>query len=318
MKKRYIEVSIVSLVCLVLVFLIFNWTIRAVIHNRSEVIVPKIEGKSLQDAMDTISVLGLGVIKEGEEFSAKLPPGTVLRQTPNAGMTVRQGKIIRIMLSRGSDLVFVPDVVGQTTKVAELIIRKNQLVYNVSDQVYSLRYEKNKIISQKPDANSVADKNVPVDVLVSLGEPPEGMILMPDFVGKDINEFKGWSEKNKITYQIKEEEYESAAVNVIVGQEPPSDTVVTYTTIVLVTVSKGSKAALNTASQPAGEVFHYEVPQGAKEQKVQVMLIDSTGEHQIFSSIQLPGSKIDIPIMKKGRAKLRMFINNILVEEKEL
>ena len=214
--------------------------------------------------------------------------------------------------------MFVPDVVGQTTKVAELLIRKTQLVYVVKNEVYSLKYEKSKIISQSPEANSVTGKSVPVEVLVSLGEPPEGMILMPEFTGKELNEFKKWADKNKVAYQVREQEYEAAKPGIVISQEPPADTVLTYNTQVVAVAAIGSGAQPQAQTQPAGEVYHYEVPQGAKDQKIQVNLIDSSGEHQIFSNTQPPGSKLDIPIIRKGKAKLRIFIDNILVEEKEL
>ncbi|OGS22489.1 MAG: hypothetical protein A2252_01480 [Elusimicrobia bacterium RIFOXYA2_FULL_39_19] len=318
MKKKYIEIALVTVISIFVVIFVINWSIKALIHNRTDVIVPKIEGRSLQEAIDIVSLLGLGVIKDGEEYNAKLPPGTVIRQLPYPGMTVREGKIIRITLSKGSDLVFVPEIIGQTTKIAELLVRKNMMTLEVKNEQYSLRFEKNKIISQNPSPDSVVDKNGVISVTVSLGVPPEGMLLMPEFVGQDINEFKKWSEKNKITFQVREEEFESSPYNIVVSQEPQADTVLTYETQVVVVVSKGSTSILSTQPQQTGDVFHYDVPQGAKEQKIQVMLIDSTGEHQIYSSVQQPGSKIDIPVMKKGKSKLRVFINNILVEEKEL
>ena len=86
---------------LAMVFVFWNGVL---IHNRKEVIVPDISGKSTSHALQALSELNLAVKIGGTEFNESVPIGTVLRQIPAAGSTVREGKI-EVLRSTGA-----PDV----------------------------------------------------------------------------------------------------------------------------------------------------------------------------------------------------------------
>ncbi|PIV53181.1 MAG: hypothetical protein COS17_05325 [Elusimicrobia bacterium CG02_land_8_20_14_3_00_37_13] len=314
--KRIHHLLLLSIVIVVFIWLMFNWTISVLVHQRKEVIVPAIEGKSLFDAVDMISKFNLGLKKEGEEFHPDLPQGTITKQNPPSGMVVREGKIIKVIISQGSELIFVPSIIGETARNAELKIRKYYLKAGTMTEVYSLKYEKGKVVSQTPEPDSIVKKNTPIDLIISSGEPRDGVILMPDFVGESIQKAKKWAEENNLNYEIAEE-FLPGSSGKIINQEPALDRILMSSDVVKLVVAIGSEYKIE--GQPVeGEKFYYEVPQGAKGQKIRLMLIDDTGEREIFSNVQSPGSKIDIPLIKKGKAKIRVFINNILVEEREL
>jgi len=316
--KKYIEIFIVGILVLVAFYFIVNWTFEGIIHSKKEIMVPKIEGKSLQDAVEILSLVGLGIMKESEEFNSQLPPQTVIRQIPPAGMSVREGKIIKVVLSKGSELVFVPDLKGKTLKVAELEIRKRQLQTGKIEQVYSTRFDKDIVVKQNPEPENIVEKNTSVDLTISLGNPPEGILIMPDFIGKKLSEVKEWAQENKLNIQIVESKQESSSEEIVLAQEPEPDTVLTFDTNIIITVPRSSYLPSELPEKKPVTIFHYEVPQGSKETKIRIVLIDSRGEQEIFSGIKMPGSKIDIPYTKEGKAKVRIFSNDILTEEREL
>jgi beta-lactam-binding protein with PASTA domain len=53
------------------------------------------------------------------------------------------------------------------------------------------------IIDQGPSSNESRAEDVPIQLLLNLGAPEEGY-LMPDFVGRDVNEAIQLFEKNRI------------------------------------------------------------------------------------------------------------------------
>src|SRR3954467_15051287 len=77
---------VILTVCLV--YFSFHWAIGAVIHSRPVVMVPDINGKSVSDALNQLSQMHLGLTKEGEQFDKRFPAGTIIRQSPTAGMVV--------------------------------------------------------------------------------------------------------------------------------------------------------------------------------------------------------------------------------------
>src|SRR5262245_32133622 len=73
------------LVCAVVAFSI-NRIMIALLHSRPEVVVPKLEGKSLSDALAIVSPLDLSLQQDGTDFDDSLPAGTIMRQQPPSGM----------------------------------------------------------------------------------------------------------------------------------------------------------------------------------------------------------------------------------------
>jgi len=319
MSKKTKLITIFIITGIFVLLILFNWILSAVIHNRKEVPVPSITGKSVVDALDIVSKYNLNLKKVASEFHPDLPRGTITRQEPLPGMTVREGKTIKVTISQGSELIFVPDITGQAVRSAELLLRNNMLEVGNKTEVYSLKYEKDTVISQEPEIDTIVNKNSLVHITVSLGTPPENILLMPDFINKNISELKDWCTKNFINYEI-EEQVLAAAPGTVLLQAPGPDSIITTQTIIKATiasVNKSGTAAGKEQKQPQGEMIYYEVPAGGNDQKVRIVLLDNDGEKEIYSSVQAPGTKINIPVAKKKNMRVRIFINNILVEEKE-
>jgi serine/threonine-protein kinase len=74
--------------------------------------VPNLKGKSLADATAALSGIGLVVAQGPDQFSTTVPPGEVMSQDPAAGKPVPRGGTVTLVLSKGPDLVTVPDLTG--------------------------------------------------------------------------------------------------------------------------------------------------------------------------------------------------------------
>ena len=51
---------------------------------------------------------------------------------------------------------------------------------------------------------------------------------------------------------------------------------------------------------------------------MRIVLEDETGETEILNEAKQPGSKVDLEIPYSGKATLRIFIDGILVREREI
>src|SRR3990167_3337634 len=123
-KAEWIGLGVLSLLIL---FFTLNWAVKTAVHAQKDVVVPDLTGQSLYEALDVLSRLNLGLKQEGAEFNDQVPVGTVLRQLPPAGMSVRESKVIRVTLSQGGESIFVPDLEGQSLRSAEIALRMNSL-----------------------------------------------------------------------------------------------------------------------------------------------------------------------------------------------
>jgi len=117
----FLKIAGVTIFLFILTYYFFYIAMESVIHHRKEVIVPDVKGKSALSALRLISENNLALKVSGFEFDDSVPVGTVLRQTPQAGMTVREHKIIRVVFSQGGASVFVPNLIGLPMRNAELL-----------------------------------------------------------------------------------------------------------------------------------------------------------------------------------------------------
>jgi serine/threonine-protein kinase len=214
----------------------------SLVHSRKEVTTPNVVGKSLYDALEELSKDDLGLKKDGEESSQNLPTGTILRQNPYAGMKVREGKIIKVILSQGGETTYVPDLTGKTIRSADIALKYASLVMGEIYRKFSAVVEKDIIISQDIIAGSRVCKNSVVNIVVSDGFSQEGVVFMPNFIKKNIDEVKIWAARYGIAVNIDTEDVSNIKTNTIIRQNPECGADITNAKSINITV------AVNTVS----------------------------------------------------------------------
>ena len=297
-------------------FYMFRWGLEGAVHNRNVQIVPDLKGKSLAAVLDLLSPLNLAVRKDGAEFNGSVPIGTVLRQIPPAGTKVREGKIVRVTISQGGEAVFVPMLVGFPLRNAEMLLRESQLVLGQVSESYSLRMEKGMVLSQDPTAESSVGRDSSINVVISGGPPPSGVVLMPDFQRKDVADATAWAQQSGVRLDVIKDMGSLFPHGIVLAQNPPADSVIGAGAKVQLTISGKAESS---AGQTAERIFHYAVPQGSSDSKVRIVLEDQSGERELFNGLRAPGSKVDvgIPAAESRQSRIKVYLNGILVEEQE-
>ena len=109
-RSVWIVVLLMLFFLVALIFVSADWVMGALVHTRQEVTVPDITNKPITTALNSLASVNLALKQAGVEYAEGVPPGSVLRQIPSAGTTVREGRIIRVWISQGDEMVFVPSV----------------------------------------------------------------------------------------------------------------------------------------------------------------------------------------------------------------
>ena len=76
--------------------------------------VPDLRNKTLADATVELDTLVLVIAQGADEFSNEVPAGQIIRQEPAPGSTVERGATITVVVSKGQDLVALPNLSGMT------------------------------------------------------------------------------------------------------------------------------------------------------------------------------------------------------------
>ncbi len=312
-RMKWLIIGMIFLFFAGLIVVSADWVLGALIHTRKEVTVPDLTKKPVSQALDLLAKQNLAAKQAGVEFAQDVAPGSVLRQIPSAGSTVREGRVIRLWLSQGDEMVFVPNTVGTTLREAQLAIRKAGLNVTKVENAYSLTYAKGQIISQLPEADSMVQKGTSVTLISSNGMPPASVILVPNFKGKKLAQATLWGSTQDVNLIIKEDSESVFPNGIIAEQYPQADSQIPPGSNVQVTVSRRA-----TADDEKSYHLHYELPQGKKDSLVRVNVVDVTGETDLINEMRQPGSKIDLEIPFTGAATVRVFVDGILVREREV
>ncbi|MFI5347381.1 MAG: PASTA domain-containing protein [Elusimicrobiota bacterium] len=308
------EMAAVGAVLLAFSYWAINWGMEGLVHNRKTVSVPDLKGRSLAAALDMLAPLNIGLRKTGVEFDATVPISSILRQDPAAGTVVREGKTVRVIVSQGGQTVQAPSVIGLPQRNAEMLLRQSQLALGEVSEAYSLKAEKGQVLSQDPKGETSVERDTLVNLVVSGGSPPAGVSLMPDFQRKTLDEVQSWAAGAGMKVDVKSDPSSLFPSGTVLTQTPSPDAALSPDGSISVTVS-GHKGAAPTA---ATKTFRYELAQGGSDSQVRIVMVDKYGERELFNGLRKPGSKIEVPVQTAGGARVKIYLNGILVEERDL
>ncbi len=174
-------------------FLTFN-----ILSFSRTVEVPGIVNQSVIDADRILAGSGLSLKIEGEDFDAITPAGKIIRQDVPPGKKVKERRAIRVVISKGPKVSYIPLMVNEKLEDAEAQLLQKGLRIGKIITVHSDTAERGIVIAQDPEPD---DKLTgPITVLVSDG-PHARAFYCPDFLGRQIVDVQEIAGKMAITVQ---------------------------------------------------------------------------------------------------------------------
>lgn len=289
-----------------------QWALNAALHTRAEVVIPDLSGKNLEQALDTLSPLGLSLAKDGVEFDENFPSGAILRQAPPVGLTVREGKVVRVTISSGGKVAFVPELTGKTLSEAQNLLRTAGMAPGAVSGAYSQVRPEGEVLEQSPSPGTVGGRGQMVDLKVSKGPPPEGTLLMPDFMNGPLSAASAWADEKGLELAISEEAHDDLPPGTVVRQSPAPDSALDSGQKISVKASVPSKKGGGSGAR----WVRYQVPEGEDRVKVRVVLRDEGGEKVLFDEVRQPGAVVELAVAPKGPGRVRIYAGGVLVEER--
>jgi eukaryotic-like serine/threonine-protein kinase len=181
---RFFRALLLALVMLTVALLSALTAMRLAIHGRV-VEIPKLVGMTPLEAERAANAAGMQVTIERQFYSPDIAEGRIMTQVPPAGTKVRRGWMIRVAQSLGPQRVAIPDVTGESDRVAELNIRRRSLDLASIAQVNLPDTTAGQVVSQSPPANASGVAVPKISLLLSVGPEP-GTFVMPDLTGQPL------------------------------------------------------------------------------------------------------------------------------------
>ncbi len=162
-------------------------TMQLVIHG-AEVTVPDMRGQSIAEADSQAANLGLRLQVANHFYSAAIPAGDVMDQTPGPGTRVRTGWPLRVTESLGAQKVTVPALTGMEDRLAILQVHRAGLDLGSIAYLPWPQSVPGIVLAQMPEAQArdVASPNVQLLVSAPADEEStsQNALVMPNLVGK--------------------------------------------------------------------------------------------------------------------------------------
>lgn len=184
---------------------------------------PDLQGLVEVDARSLLADQGLRVSwsEDEDRYSEEIPAGHVVLHRPPAGTLVKRGSEVTIILSRGPQMLEVPDVQGSTLQAAQVTLTAAGLtvgrVFTVFTDVVA-----DGVIATRPAAGERLERAAAVDLF--LGRSSSGTaFVMPDLVKRSYDEVRVFFENRGFRLgRVSYETYPGIAPGTVLRQFPPA------------------------------------------------------------------------------------------------
>ncbi len=211
--------------------------IPSYVHDRETVPLPDVQKMKLDDAIANLELLDLRYIVNAEQYDSELGEGYVIKQMPKPNSEVKVGRTIFLTVSKGTETVEVPYLIGRSVRKAREILMQKGLILGDAKYVYNDEVLRDTILSQSIPYRHKAPYESIINVEVSKG--PELEFAMPYLLDLSFREaIKVILEHGLIVGDTAFVKNETYSPGTIISQSPQAMEMITKNTVVnLVVVS---------------------------------------------------------------------------------
>lgn len=270
-----------------------------------EVAVPNIVGMDYAKADAELKKAGLVLAVDGEEYRNNVDKDCIISQDPVKGRKVKEGREIKVVISLGSEMIEVPNLVN--IEFTDAMIRLGNAGLNSGKRTdkNNDQYPEGFVISQSPAHGERVKAGSTVDLVVSKGEEIKN-IAMPELKGQTLQKASEILKENKLVlgstrYQDSDKYYKDQ----IADQSTAADVMVEEGSIIDVVVSKGPGPKSKTYE------LSYKLPHDPEFPKVIIKVNDANGLHEAYNELHKAGDTVYVAISYYGSGTAEVFVDGV-------
>ncbi|HBE80546.1 MAG TPA: hypothetical protein DDW65_22585 [Firmicutes bacterium] len=177
---------IIGLGTVVLFSTLFLYFFNIFIPPRAVVPVPNLVGQDINKARQELSQVKLKMKVMNRLFSSSYPQDTIISQKPVPGTEKRIDSQVEVILSKGTQLVRVPDLVGKTQVEAQLALEDVGLKIGDILTASVQGSPEGTVIRQLPAQNTTIEWGASVSVTIN--SISGNQVQVPNFIGRPLSE----------------------------------------------------------------------------------------------------------------------------------
>ncbi|MFE2019554.1 Stk1 family PASTA domain-containing Ser/Thr kinase [Streptomyces sp. NPDC059499] len=200
--------------------------------------VPSLLGQTQTAAEKRLADAGLDVGGVKRSYSDTVDRGRVISTDPGSGERIRGNDAVKLVISRGPEIVQVPDVEGIALADARRELKKVGLVPGMVTREFSEEIARGEVIRTDPAIGTDRHPDSAVALVISKGSPVD----VPDVTGLDIEAARAALEEAGLRTEVLPDRVNSPeAEGTVARQSPGDDAEAAEGDTVELTVSKGPR-----------------------------------------------------------------------------
>ena len=204
-----------------------------------EIEVPNVIEMEYNKAEELLLEKGIQMVIDAEIYDVDNEKGIILDQNPKEGMHIKSGSV-RVVLSKGAEMVFIPNLSGSTTNETRVTLEELGLKLGEVERVYSDK-EIGEVVNQAPESGVEVVKGTKIDILISKGKEKK-YYKMPNIIGLSRSRAEAdIISAGFIVGEISEDYSQNIAIGLVSEQGFRAQTEVTEGSEVDFVISKGPK-----------------------------------------------------------------------------
>lgn len=290
-------------------------------YSSGDIAVPDVKGKTLVEAEAILKDNNLDFTLK-EEFDAKVPTGTVIKQSPGAGSHVKAGRKIQLTVSKGAEPGVVPDLKGKNLAEATEMLHAAKLAVGKVTVQYKEGAAQGAVLSQDIEAGKKVAAGTKVDLVVNISK---GQSVVPDLKGLTLLDARERLSSMGLMVGSVTTKEDSAPKGTVIGAEPEFGKVLSEGSVVTLIVSGGKKEekkqkeTSGTPSQAAKTyTVSFTVPGSGSAKQVKIVASDATSSRVLYSGSAAPGTRLRETVTLGQDASVQFYVNGALVEDRSL
>ncbi|MFD3548126.1 Stk1 family PASTA domain-containing Ser/Thr kinase [Streptomyces sp. NPDC058655] len=200
--------------------------------------VPNVLGKSEEQARAQLSASGLGIKRIERKFSDAFDRGTVMNSDPAGGRRIRGNGSVTLTVSRGPQVVAVPNLRGRPLEQARSELANAGLAPGVVSLAFSQDVAQGSVIASDPAGGEKRAPDTAVALVVSKGRP----VPVPSVAGLPFEQARASLQELGLKVATAAEQVNSpSAAGTVANQSVGAGTQAAAGDTVTLTLSKGPR-----------------------------------------------------------------------------
>jgi serine/threonine-protein kinase len=297
-----------------------------------EVAVPNLVGLNVEEAAEILAARDLRLDVDKRVFDDEIPVNHIVSQNPPANRQVKKHRTIYVAVSRGPELVTIPNVIGLSLREARVALGRVGLTVGEVSQEPHPMIPTGQVVGQEPAPGQRLTTGVKVDLVVSQGPEPAPSLIMPDLRGLPIEQAVQDLEVLGLKVRNTWPEISSKAYGIILDQNPPANTEVIRGEEVDLVYSSGPTGKPPAEAPPTDQQATVDwTPEGGTnlrradvrisippgpQREVVILVIDERGIQEVYRQQHPGGDTFTVRVEGKGKqVKVQVYIGGEMYKE---